>query len=179
MDMLLKAKFNQMTDGNQKKNITHMVVFKLLENLVPVEAFNGKNFIDIVRFRNKMDKERKKLKERVLEISSEIEELQGDNQQAKVDEILYKYLIPEAREFQNKLADNWDNFFKESSKALILNSKQLAIIVATILPVSLPTAILASIASLGTTVMPFMVDYLKEKEKIDRRNPYSYLMKFK
>lgn len=176
MDMLLRSKFSKPSNGNT--SISHLIAFKLIENIIPNEAFRHKKLIDIVRFRNETVRERNKFKERVLEASIALQRLSYNDQKKLIDKIVYKELLPEARNFQNAMADNWDKFFKDSTKSLIKNSHQIVQIVATILPTSLPAALLAGASQIGVSTLPYLIDYLKEKEKIERKNPYSYLMKF-
>ena len=179
MELLLKAKFNKhslaMTNVN---GISHMIAFKLMESLIKNEAFHGKKITDIARFRNKMAKERERFTEHVLSMTVGLNDLDYVQQSITIDEILYKDLLPEAREYQNKLADNWGNFFKSSSSAVIADSKDLVQIFMTILPVSFPQAFLVAAASLGKSIAPSLIKFWNDKESIDRRNPYVYLMKF-
>lgn len=178
MDLLLNAKLN--TKNNQQKirdDISHKIAFTLLENIIPNEAFNGKTIVDIVHFRNKMSKERELFKERILEITSKIDtNVEGKD---NIEKIIFGTIVPEVRNYQNMIADNWDNFFKKGTKVILNNTDQMAeLIVATILSQSLITPLLATALKIGKEILPNLIDFLKEKEKINRTNPYLYLMKF-
>lgn len=179
MDMLLSAKLSNESGQLPNEHISHMVAFTLLENLIPNEAFNGKHIEDIVHFRNKMEKDRKKFQERILQMTIDISKTSKKGNVSMVDKILYKQLLPEARNYQNLLARNWDIFFKESTKSIVNSTGQITQIMATSLPYSFAAALLVGAAKIGVTILPHLVDYLKNKEALNRENPYTYLMKFK
>lgn len=180
MDLLLKAKFAA-NDAMRAadKGISQAVAFSLLENIIPNEAFYHKSITDIARFRNEMHKERERFKERVLELTVELQDLSGANKQQKIKEILYKTMVPEVRNFQNLTAKNWDTFFKESTKAVIYDADTITKQVTAVLPLSIPGALLIAAASIGKSVVPHLVDYLANKKELNRINPYAYLTKFK
>ena len=178
MDMLIKAKFA----GDNKfeaadKGISQAVAFAMLERMIPNSALERKSAIDIVRYRNKMHKERERFKEHVLQITAELQELSGDEKQKRVFEIINKYLVPEARSFQEAADKNWDTLFGESIKAVIYKADDLARQIATVLPLSVTMAMLTAAAGIGKTLVPHIVDYYTKKKQIDRTNPYAYLMK--
>jgi hypothetical protein len=179
MDMLLNAKLKLAPPGaHGEGGISQQLAFTLLEHLIPNEAFRGKKLIDVVRFRNEMYKDREKFKERVMEFSVEHQNLTGESREQKLKQVLYKQLLPEARDYQYRLAENWDKFFKDGTTAIISESDRLAALVVTVLPFSYPAALLAGAAHVGAKLMPHLVSYLKEKEALNRRNPYNYLMRF-
>ena len=180
MDMLLTAKFRSVkADDPGTASIAHKVAFSLLEHIIPNEAFQGKKFTDILDFRNNMHDDREKFKERILELTVEIQGVAGKAQQKQIDEIIFAHLLPEVRDYQNKLAKGWDTFFKESSRAVISDLQNTADLVAKMLPVSLPAALLAGAIEASTKVAPSLIDYLTDKQALNRTNPYAYLMKFK
>jgi len=180
MDMLLSAKFQ--TAKSQEPGtagIAHKVAFSLLERVIPNEAFFGKKLTDILAFRDKMANDREKFKEHILALTVEIEGVAGKAQQKQIDELIYSHLLPQVRDYQNRLSKSWDTFFKESTKAVLADAHHTAELVATMLPVSLTTALMAGAAEVGTKVMPHLIDYITDKKDLNRANPYSYLMKFK
>jgi hypothetical protein len=179
MDMLLKAKFaggNKFEDVD--KGISQNLAYALIDHVVPVAAFKGKKFTDIIHFRNDTANERQRFKERIMEMTVELKDLSGANKVQKIDELIYKSLLPEVRTFQNSLAKNRDTVFKDSVKSVVLDADTIAKEVATILPLSVSVALLAATAHIGKAIVPNLVDYLATKKDIERRNPYSYLMKF-
>jgi hypothetical protein len=180
MDLLLKAKFaadNAMQKGD--RGISQAVAFALMEQLIPNEAFVGKSITDIARFKNKRHIERERFKERILEITVELQDLSGAKKDAKVKELLYKTLIPQVRNYQNSTAKVWDTFFKESIKAVVYDSDTIAKQVATFLPLSVSAALMSATASIGKAIVPHLVDALADKKDLDRNNPYAYLMRYR
>lgn len=181
MDMLLNAKFTEDEIKDQARHdISNKLAFTLLDQLIPNKAFQGKSIVDIVRFRNETMKEREKFKEHIVEITLNLQDENEKNATDKVQKILYTKLLPEARDYQYKLAESWDRFFNESTKAVLGDTGQITQIVVTSIGFhSFAAALLAGAARVGMRVVPHLIDYLKEKEAIERRNPYAYLMKFK
>lgn len=180
MDMLLSAKLSEQAEKTSRQDdFSHKLAFTLLEHLIPTESFVGKDILDIARFRNKMTKEREKFKEHILEFTAGLSNLSVEEREFKLHEILHRYLLPEARGYQNKLADNWDKFFKGSSKAVLKDQGQITQVVVSVFSHSLATALLLGALRAGSQVLPHLIEYLKEKESINRKNPYTYLMKFK
>jgi hypothetical protein len=180
MDMLLKAKFaaNDAIKAADK-GISQAIAFALMEHLIPNKAFYGKAVTDIVRFRNKRHKELERFKERILELTIELQDLSGSAKQAKVKELLYKTLIPEVRSYQNSTAKVWNTFFKESINTVVYDADTIAKEVAALLPLSVAVALLAAAANVGKAVVPNLVNALSEKKDLERNNPYAYLMRYK
>ena len=177
MEKLLCAKVG--ADSSSSQAISSRVAYKLLDSFVPNTAFRGKTLVDIVRFRNKVAKDREKFKEHILELTVDIQSSNEKGKKQRTNEIVYQKLLPEARKYQNALADNWDEFFKESSKAVIAGKGQTTQLLLSILPISFSAALLAGAVEIGSQIMPHLIDYLKGKEAIERKNPFSYLMKFR
>jgi hypothetical protein len=180
MDLLLNAKFSgSEKTKNENKSIAHSVAFTLLEHMIPDEAFKGKSIKDTIRFRNEMAKEREKYKERILEITSDIISKNGSLSQKQLEEILYKKLLPEIRGYQNKMADNWEKLFKDSLKSVMSDSHHITqFIITSLVTQSIAAVMLASALRVGMKVAPHVIDYFAEKSKLNRSNPYIYLMKF-
>lgn len=179
MSMLLEAKFKGSVEKQPGQRVSHEMAYTLLDRMLPNSAFMGKKMIDIVRFRNSMNIERERFKERILEMTVELVGLDPQAQKRQFDVILYKHLLPEARDYQARFANNWDKFFKDSTKAIALDAKGISELIVTVLPLSLPAALLTATAYMGAKTLPFFVDYLKDKESLSRNNPYAYLMDFK
>jgi hypothetical protein len=179
MDMMLKAKFSdKKLEVAADKGISESVAFSLMEHTIPNSAFIGKKFEDIVRFRNHTAVQRDRFKERVLELTVDLQDLAGAEKHKKVDELIYKVLVPELRLFQERQAKNWDNFFSESMKSVLHSAKDISTQVAQTLPLSIMAGLVAAAAQMGVTVMPHLIDYLAAKKEVERTNPYAYLMKF-
>lgn len=179
MSMMLDAKFKpHETPHPATTGLAHKVAFTLLERTIPNEAFQNKKVIDVIRFRNEMSVEREKFQERVLKATVEMQGISGDEQQKKLNEIVFAELLPEVRDYQEKFAKKWDVFFKESAKSVLRDSHHTAELVATLLPMSFSGALLAGALELSTKVVPHLINYLKDKESLNRSNPYVYLMKF-
>lgn len=179
MDMLLKAKY-QSPGGKQGKNsgAAHKMAFTLLERLVPTKAFDGKSIVDIVRFRNKMSNQRDKFKDRIMGLTLELANLKDQEQEQKFEKLLYKEVIPEIKNYENLIEDNWDNFFKESIKSIFSDSDHTYQLVIAALAISYWTALMVGVAKIGKDIVPKLADFLVAKRALERRNPYAYLMKF-
>jgi hypothetical protein len=179
MDMLLTSRLTGDSNSSiEHQSVSHKMAYTLLEKLIPNKSFVGKQLTDIVRFRNSTAKERKKFNEHILEYTIELQNFAGKEQTRKFDEVLYSKLLPEARTYQEAFARSWDKFFKESTSAVISDSKNIAQVAVTMLPVSHSAALLSVSAELGLKLLPSTIQYLKTREMLKRNNPYAYLMKF-
>jgi hypothetical protein len=179
MDMLLKTKFaDKELEKAADKGISEAVAFSMLEHVIPKEAFIGKRFEDIVRFRNDTFQERERFKEKVLEQTIELQDLSGAEKYKAIDKVIYKGLLPEFRSYQESQLQNWDTFFSQSTKSILYSAKDISAHVVQTLPLSLAAGLLTAATHIGLTVLPHLIDYLQSKKQLDRTNPYAYLMKF-
>jgi hypothetical protein len=179
MDTLLKTKFT--IPGNFQRadrGVTQAVAFSLLDHVIPPSAFMGKKFTDIIHYRNEMHEERDRFKERILQMTVDLQNLAGSSKQQKIQEVLYRSLLPELRSYQRLSSRAWDHLFQESLRAISDDAEKIANDIVTVLPLGIPQAILAAAAHVGKDVLPHLVDFAITKKQLARENPYSYLMRF-
>ena len=180
MDMMLHAKFTGKKGlSNANRGITNAVAYTLLERLVPIGVFKNKTLDDVLHFRNETQVERDRFKEYVLQFTTELVGLKGVERREVIDKLVYSQLLPEAREFQNRITKNRDTLFKSSIKAVTHDAEKIAQEVANLMPLSASTALLAGAARLVLAVVPSLVDFVEEKRELQRTNPYAYLLAFK
>src|SRR5690606_6523291 len=162
MASLLDAKLNdpRIAIGDKSQGLAHQLAFTLLEKLIPNEAFKGKTLVDVVRFRNKTEKEREKFQERILQLATTFESYTFGQDKRRVQQLIDSELLPEAREYQYKLAENWDKFFKESTKSVLGDASQIGqFIGVTIFTQSVEAAMLAGAARVGMKIFPHLIDF--------------------